>query len=99
MVQYFSGQTDVQPASCGSFTIMSNDNSSLSRGCAKWGYEKGAYDVGKWGHERNEDRLYTWPAFVEASLHWALTQQYSRRECDDYGNGVSSGDFWKVFVR
>ena len=99
VVQYFSGKTDVQPASCGSFTIMNNDNSRLSRVCKKWGYEKGSYYVGKWGHERNEDRLYTWSAFVRVSLHWAPTPKYSRWECDDFVIGVSSGDFWKVFVR
>ena len=30
VVQYFSGQTDVQPASCGSFVTMENDNSKLA---------------------------------------------------------------------
>ena len=99
VVQYLSGQTDVQPASCGSFTIMSNDNSSLSRDCTKWGYEKGSYYVGKWGHEKNEDRLYAFPAFAYPYLHWALTPEYSRRDCDNRVFSVSSGDFWKVFVR
>ena len=30
-VKYFSGETDVMPASCGSFVIMSNDNWRLAR--------------------------------------------------------------------
>ena len=96
VVQYFSGQTDVMPASCGSFFIMGN--SKLARSCKKWGYEKGSYYVGKWGHERGQNRLYDHPAFVAGRYHWLL-QPRGRFECDDYSAGVSPGDFWKVFVR
>ena len=98
VVQYFSGQTDVQPASCGSFLIMSNDNSRLARSCKRWGYERGSYLIGKWGHQRDQDRLYFAPAFVVGAYHWHF-ESGSRFECDDYNAGVSSGDFWKVFVR
>ena len=91
-VKYFSGETDVMPASCGSFVIMSNDNSRLSRACKDWGYEKGSKKIGKWGHERDQKdsqkRLYDHLAFL-----WAAW------ECDDYNVGVYPGDFWKVFVR
>ena len=97
VVQYFSGQTDVQPASCGSFVIMNDDNSRLARACKRWGYEKGSYFVKKWGHEMGEDRLYNHAAFVGGGYHWLLGG--SRWECDDYSVGVSSGDFWNVFVR
>ena len=98
VVQYLSGQTDVMPASCGSFVIMSNDNSKLARSCKKRGYEKGSYYINKWGHEVDETRLYDHPGFVKSTYHWLL-QPGGRFECDDYGTGVSSGDFWKVFVR
>ena len=85
------------PASCGSFVIMRNDNSKLARRCKKWGYEKGSYFVGKWGHERDQNRLYDHPAFARGHI-WFLYPG-GRFECDDYGTGVSSGDFWKIFVR
>ena len=98
VVQYFSGQTDVQPASCGSFVIMNDDNSVLARACKKWGYERGSYLVGKWGHERDQNRLYDHPAFIQGAI-WFLSGS-SRWECDDESSyGVASGDFWKVFVR
>ena len=98
VVQYFSGQTDVQPASCGSFVIMNDDNSVLARACKKWGYERGSYLVGKWGHERDQNRLYDHPAFIHGAI-WFLSGS-SRWECDDQSSyGVASGDFWKVFVR
>ena len=96
-VKYLSGETDVMPASCGSFVIMSNDNSWLSRTCKDWGYEKGSPKVGKWGGQ-TEDRLYNHAAFVWYSHHWLLRPS-GRWECDDYLVGVSPGDFWKVFVR
>ena len=98
MVQYFSGQTDVIPASCGSFVIMRNDNSGMARSCKKWGWEKGSYLVGKWGHQMDQNRLYRYPVFVAFKYHWTLYPG-GRCECDDFKVGVSSGDFWKVFVR
>ena len=36
VVRYFSGQTDVQPASCGSFVRIGNDNSRLAANCENW---------------------------------------------------------------
>ena len=97
-VKYFSGETDVMPASCGSFVIMSNDNSRLARVCKDWGYQRGSHKVGKWGHERDQNRLYDHPAFAKSAYHWLL-QPSGRCECDDYNVGVSPGDFWQVFVR
>ena len=45
VVQYFSGQTNVQPVSCGLFVSMRNDNSGLTGNCEKWGRENGVYFV------------------------------------------------------
>ena len=47
VVQYFSGQTDVQPDACGSFVRMENDNSRLAGVCHQWGYQDGVHNVGK----------------------------------------------------
>ena len=99
VVQYFSGQTDVQPDACGSFVRMENDNSRLAGVCRQWGYNGVSYNIGKWGHARDQSRLYDHPAFVPHLSHWVLTPGGSRWECDDSIVGVSSGDFWKVFVR
>jgi len=90
VVQYFSGQTDVQPASCGSFVRMENDNSKLAGVCNQW------YN-GVWGASRDQNRLYDAAVFVNGAYHWLIYP--GRWECDDYNVGVSSGDFWKVFVR
>ena len=105
VVQYFSGQTDVQPASCGSYDRMENDNSKLAGACKNWGKESGVMMVGKWGYELDQDRLYDHPAFSFHYAHWALNHiDYSggvakRWECDDLKVGVTTGDFWKIYVR
>ena len=99
VVQYFSGQTDVQPDACGSFLRMENDNSGLAGVCGDWGYDGTMYEIGKWGAAEGEERLYYAPAFVRSFYHWLLDPAQSRWECDDERVGVSYGDFWKVFVR
>ena len=94
VVQYFSGQTDVQPASCGSFVRIENDNSKLASVCNQW-------SNAVWGLEnKDQDRLYNHAAYVRFKYHWVLYSYGPNRwECDDFNGGVSSGDFWKVFVR
>ena len=103
VVQYFSGQTDVQPASCGSYVRMENDNSRLAGVCQEWGKESGSYKVAKWGAEFDQARSYDHPAFVYHLYHWTLDHrvygQAKRWECDDYFVGVTTGDFWKIYVR
>ena len=97
VVQYFSGQTDTMPASCGSFVKMDDDNSFLAGVCSRWGYDGSQYYVGKWGYVRDQDRLYHHTAFAAYSYHFRIIP--GRWECDDYNVGVSPGNFWKVFVR
>ena len=100
VVQYFSGQTDAMPYACGSFVRMENDDSRLAGVCDEWGYQNGVYRVGKWGHAGvDENRLYDHAAFAAGLYNWLVFPGYSRWECDDYNVCLSSGDFWKVFVR
>ena len=99
VVQYFSGQTDVQPDACGSFVRMENDNSRLAGVCGQWGYDGTSFYVGKWGYAEDKDSYNNNVAFVKAKYHWVLNPGIPRWGCDDYNGGVSAGDFWKVFVR
>ena len=100
VVQYFSGQTDVNPDACGSFVRMENDNSELAGACDQW-----RYGDGKWGWlsrlRRDESRLYIYPAFFYHNRYdWMLQPDNQDLRCDDqYYSGVSTDDFWKVFVR
>ena len=92
VVQYFNGQTDVRPDACGSFVRMENDNSILAGACDQW-----RNGDGKWGKKnRDEDRLYVLPAGFNP-YYWSLLK--NNRRCDDNSSRVSTGDFWKVFVR
>ena len=91
------------PDSCGSYLRMNDDDSFLTRACRWWGHNQ----VGKWGHEDGfyihalghpENRLFDHAAFVSGQYHWLLYLTYGWY-CDDVEAVVSSGDFWKVFVR
>ncbi|XP_015772417.1 PREDICTED: uncharacterized protein LOC107350695 [Acropora digitifera] len=97
VVQYFSGQTEVLPGACDSFIRMEGDTSRLATKCSDWGNDHG-HHVGKWGHheKKGEDRLYNHAAFVAQKYHWNVNPG----ECDDdSSNNLSSGDFWRVYVR
>ena len=100
VVQYFSGQTNVLPASCGSFQRMSDDNSQLSVTCDRWGND-GSHHVGKWGHHKknHEYIMYNHAAFVAFKNHWVIMD--NNQLCDDQKttSTLSPGDFWKVYVR
>ena len=102
VVQYFSGQTDVTPTSCGSFVRIEKDNSMLAKVCNQWGLQNGVFKVGKWSADdfeaNGEQRLYNHAAFVKGAYHWLIGRN-TRWDCDDRHVGLSSGDFWKVFVR
>ena len=99
VVQYFSGQTDIQPDACGSFVRMGDDNSRLAGVCNIWGKENGVYKVGKWGHDQDQDRLYIFPAFTVGLYHWWISPGHAPCCDDNHPSGHSVGDFWKVFVR
>ena len=96
MVRYFSGERDEMPDSCDSFVRMDGDNSRLAQSCATWAYD------GKWGHVSHnvgENRLYNYAAFVAHSYHWIISTG-GHWMCDDKtSDNLSTGDFWKVYVR
>ncbi|XP_068687019.1 tenascin-N-like isoform X1 [Montipora foliosa] len=106
VVQYFRGQTDVRPGSCGSFEKMADDNSFMAGNCTQWHSEKWSIDLNSFGQYgwSDEERLYNHAAWVYGLYHWTLldrpfTGQNNRFECDDFLKEVSHGDFWKVFIR
>ena len=98
VVGFFGGDTDVIPKACGSFEKLKGDNSGLASKCPEWGWENGAYNVGKWGHEGLKG-LHLFPAFIVYYHHWVTSPVYDRWECDDAANDLSRGDFWKIYVR
>ena len=76
VVQYFSGQTDAPPDSCGSFRITEGENSKLVMECKRWSYK------GKCGYAAYvKERLYKYAAYVPSKYHWHLLEGYWY--CDD----------------
>lgn len=99
VIQYFTGQTETMPASCGSFERMKDDNSHLSRNCAQWGKDdEGNFHSGTWSHQ-GKSELHDHPAFILNAYHWVTLPDQHRWECDDLLNLPSPGDFWRVYVR
>ena len=93
VVQYFSGQTEARPEACGSFVKMKDDSSRLAANCNQWNNKK-------WGTSSEKNR-YRVVAYVGLKYYWVLSES-SRWECDDNSAkyfGLSTGDFWRVFVR
>ena len=99
VIQYFTGQTETMPASCGSFVRMKDDNSYLTQQCDRWGQNNdGHFFSGTWSHQGKRE-LYDHPAFIGGLYHWVIRPDQNRWECDDHFIEPSSGDFWRVFVR
>lgn len=100
VVQYFSGQTDEQPKACGSFVRMEDDNSQLASSCHLWGNK----DNDKWEMETNKNShpMYRHAAYIRQghNANWVIfPTSDGKKQCDDCTNDVSTGDFWKIFVR
>ena len=98
VVQYFSGQTDDRPKACGSFVTMEDDNSQLASSCHLWGNND------TWGTESNKFRhqMYRHATYISQgyNANWVIfPSSDGKKQCDDDTNDVSTGDFWKIFVR
>ena len=105
VIEYFTSQTlsNVRPQSCGSYYPLSDDNSTLAGQCTQWGGKSG-----QWGSKMRSDsknNLMDHVAFIYSKAHWLVHKGDNRWECDDFKEEtnklyeVSSGDFWKIFVR
>ena len=102
LVQYFSGQTDARPDACGSFVRMEDDNSAMAKVCKKWGGTKSLdqfTNIWSLDDQNYEKRLYDHVVLVWYKQHWLLSPESKRFECDDFNGNVSTGDFWKIYVR
>ena len=106
VVQYFSGHSDVKPASCGSFIRMDDDNSQLADHCANWGLDQltGEHHVGKWGgvpglSSSSDEMMYDHTLFISFANHWIVGKTGGRWECDDFQSKPVPKDFWRIFVR
>lgn len=106
VIRFFTNST-TKPASCGSFTVLPDDNSTLSQQCSNWGMSgQGAVD-GKWSTYRSKTtkkRLCSEPVLLRSSTKFSITfaPTFNLLYCDDhwdYGIKHSVGDTWLIFVR
>ena len=81
VVQYFSGQTDDRPSSCGSYVRMENDNSYLGADCKRW-------EEKKWAGGTRFLRTVAFDGYGHG--RWQLHPP-SVFDCDDRSVGVTAG--------
>lgn len=108
VVKYFTFASPLtpRPEACGSYSVLPDDNSTLSEDCSNWSGTRAQVD-GKWGVQGASDDDFP---ILEAinrygekkkddHLFYAKPQ---RRQCDDGDideSSLSPGDFWSIFVR
>ncbi|KAL9978223.1 hypothetical protein ACROYT_G015718 [Oculina patagonica] len=103
VVNYFLNESlaPSRPQTCGSYTVLPDDNSTLSKDCTKLG-ENGTHADGKWAkHSKNNINRIQKPLFSYEDYH-RLRSSPGRRDCDDWASGedsLSPGDTWAAFVR
>lgn len=106
VIQYFTGQTETVPTSCGSFQKMEDDDSELAKYCSWWGKKYSTYRSDTWSIVGRRE-LYDVPMFIGGLHHWMTSPDVDRWECDDFHDPKHSklqapptqGDFWKIFIR
>ena len=104
VVEYLIGDNliSTRPQACGSYTVLPDDNSTLSRDCSKLGWN-GTHADGKWAAPWFTAGGYRLRRVILArNFSHQFKSQPKERCCDDWNNGeesLSPGDTWAVFVR
>lgn len=108
VVKYLTGDSEAsaRPQACGSYTVLPDDNSTLSEDCRKVGWN-GTHVDGRWDDDsglRSKTRIYqALRRNGEQSGDHSLFYTFPRkRNCDDQhdsDDSLSPGDFWAIFVR
>ena len=102
VVKYFidDNLASTRPQTCGSYTVLPDDNSTLSKECTALGWN-GTHVDGKWATywAVGQSRILQ-P--MTNRLHNSFFATPSKRNCDDVDSGedaLSLGDTWSIFVR
>jgi hypothetical protein len=104
VLDWLSGQSDIQPTATQSFTTMPDDTSMVVSRTAEWGHTNGVYFIDAWGHHPPSggapDRLTDHTVFVDKAHHWLLDGAI-RQECDDYQvtDPTDNNGSWSMWVR
>lgn len=91
----------IRPQTCGSYTVLPDDNSTLSKDCSKLG-SNGTHADGKWSNFKITGKNRILQAIVRAGDDRRFCSLPSQRDCDDRNGdeaSLSPGDTWAIFVR
>lgn len=108
VTRYFidNSQTASRPQACDSYTVLPDDNSTMSKDCTKVGWN-GTHADGKWSEAGITGRKRILKAMIRVDGPQPEDTHYfkstaSKRNCDDSTNEesmLSAGDTWAIFVR
>ena len=103
VVKFFTEEDliSTRPKTCGSYIVLPDDNSTLSKDCSILGWNKTHADS-RWAGFNNvyENRIMR-PILRRWHSHRFISAP-TKRDCDDFQSleaSLSSGDTWAIFVR
>ena len=101
VVKFFTEEslTSTRPQACGSYTVLSDNNSTLPEECHNLGWTSAD---GKWTTLFNIKTNRITKGIIRRGEYRRFASQPKRRDCDDHGGGeasLSPGDTWGIFVR
>ena len=88
-----------RPQACGSYTVLPDDSSKLTKNCSKFGWN-GTHVDSKWSSPSGRGALVLKP--MEQHGKFRFHSFPSLRDCDEWkstDSSLSAGDTWAVFVR
>ena len=106
-VEYFvNSEIATRPQACGSYTVLSDDNSTLSKDCRELGWsgttQEGNRADGKLSLRWVSHNYRLWQAPFARMYYNRFKSAPQARDCDDWNSeedSLSPGDTWAVFVR
>ena len=92
----------IRPLACGSYTVLPDDNSTLSKDCSKLGWN-GTHADGKWSNYIAQNAKHRILMPVKLYGKASFSTRINARSCDDSmgrsESSLSPGDTWGIFVR
>ena len=91
--------TSTKPQACDSYTVLSDDNSTLTEDCTNLGWTSAD---GTWATRSNTKDNRIMKAILRRGAFHRFASRPNKRDCDDYHSedvSLSPGDTWAIFVR
>lgn len=103
VLDYLLNNPSSNAPACNSFDRLSDDNSTLSQICHKWGFNSTHSEINEWGSykHKGERRLYQdVSGWKDGERRFSFRPPFELW-CDDRGGtaAISQGDTWEVYAR